>query len=166
MLSTTVLNGVLCVIQSNRNWTHVVVQIFNATRHHRHIDAAELLCTCICTALLSWISHAQLVPLSDTKRRPVHFILNSEHIEWGRRTNGLITVSTRAGFEATTSRLKVECTNHPATQSTTEPMSTNNSTLAGDPKYNMVYQKGQKRLSVYKKIYNLVWPEASGSQLY
>ena len=52
--------------------TVVVVRIFNATRHPRHKEAA----TCICTALLSWITLAHLVPLSVTKRRPVHFILN------------------------------------------------------------------------------------------
>ena len=31
---------------------------------------------------------------------------------WDRRTNGLKIVTTRAGFEPTTSRLKVECANH------------------------------------------------------
>ena len=39
----------------------------------------RLLGTCICTALLSWITHAHLVPLSVTKRRPVHFRLNQRH---------------------------------------------------------------------------------------
>ena len=41
-----------------------------------------LWCTCICTALLSWITHAHLVPLSVTKRRPVHFILNPGNVEY------------------------------------------------------------------------------------
>ena len=50
----------------------------------------RLLCTCICTAMLSWITHTHLVPLSVThlvplsvtKRRPVHFILNAGHVEY------------------------------------------------------------------------------------
>ena len=42
----------------------------------------RLLCTCICTALLSWISRVHLVPLSVTKRRPVHIILNPGHVEY------------------------------------------------------------------------------------
>ena len=42
----------------------------------------RLLCTCICTALLSWIAHTHLVPLSVTKRLPVHFILNPGHVEY------------------------------------------------------------------------------------
>ena len=37
---------------------------------------------CICTVLLSWITHANLVPLSVTKRRRVHFILNPGHVEY------------------------------------------------------------------------------------
>ena len=61
----------------------VVVRIFNATRHPRHMEAAAIdMCTCICTALLSWITHAHLVPLSVTKRHPVHFILNPGHVEY------------------------------------------------------------------------------------
>ena len=43
-------------------------------------DIGRLLGTCICTALLSWITHAHLV--SVTKRRPVHFILNPGHVEY------------------------------------------------------------------------------------
>ena len=44
----------------------------------------RLLRTCICirTASLSWITHAHLVPLSVTKRRPVHFILNPGYDEY------------------------------------------------------------------------------------
>ena len=76
----------------------------------------RLLCTCICTALLSWITLAHLVPLSVTKRCPVHFILNPGHRVWARHTNGLKIVSTRGGFEPTISCLKVECTNHLVTQ--------------------------------------------------
>ena len=34
------------------------------------------------TALLSWITYAHLVPLSVTKRHPVHFILNPGHVEY------------------------------------------------------------------------------------
>ena len=61
----------------------VVVRIFNATRHPRHMEAAAIvMCTCICTALLSWITHAHLVPLSVTKRHPVHFILNPGYVEY------------------------------------------------------------------------------------
>ena len=60
----------------------VVVRIFNATRHRGTYRQRRLLCTCICTALLSWITHAHLVPLSVTKRRPVHFILNQGHVEY------------------------------------------------------------------------------------
>ena len=37
---------------------------------------------CICAALLSWISHAHLVPLSVTKHLPLHFIQNPEHIKY------------------------------------------------------------------------------------
>ena len=58
----------------------VVVWIVNATRHPLHIEAAAIVtyvCTCICTALLSWVTLAHLVPLSVIKRRPVHFILKT-----------------------------------------------------------------------------------------
>ena len=51
----------------------------------------RLLCTCIYTALLSWITNAHLVPLSVTKRRPVHFILNPGHVEY--ELGGLMVVS-------------------------------------------------------------------------
>ena len=50
----------------------------------------RLLCTSICTALLSWITHAHLVQLSVTKRRPVHFILNPRHVEYEQ---GVLMVS-------------------------------------------------------------------------
>ena len=40
------------------------------------------LCICICTALLSCMAHAHLVPLSVTKRRPFHFLLNPGHVEY------------------------------------------------------------------------------------
>ena len=58
----------------------------------------------ICTALLSWITHVHLVPLSVTKRSPVHFILNRV---WARHINGLKIVPTRAGFDPTISRLRL-----------------------------------------------------------
>ena len=59
----------------------VVVRIFNATRHLRHIQR-QLLCTCICTSLFSWITYVHLVPLSVTVYRPVHFLLNTGHVEY------------------------------------------------------------------------------------
>ena len=55
----------------------VVVRIFNATRHPSHIEAAAIV-----MLVLSWINHAHLVPLSVTKRRPDHFILNLGHVEY------------------------------------------------------------------------------------
>ena len=42
----------------------------------------RLLCTCICTTLLSWITHAHLVPLCVTKRRLVHIILDPGYVEY------------------------------------------------------------------------------------
>ena len=42
---------------------------FNATRHPRQMDtSANVLCKCICTSLLSWITHAHLVPLPYATR--------------------------------------------------------------------------------------------------
>ena len=55
---------------------------FNATRHPRHVEAAVIVMYSICTALLLWIAHEHLAPLSFTKRRPVHFIFNSGHVEY------------------------------------------------------------------------------------
>ena len=59
----------------------VVVRIFNATRHPRHIEAAAIV---MYMHLHIWCrySFAHLVPLSATKRRPVHFILNPGHVEY------------------------------------------------------------------------------------
>ena len=55
----------------------VGLQILNATRHPRHMEAAvNMLCTCVCTALLSWITHAHLVPLYVTNRLSVHVLIN------------------------------------------------------------------------------------------
>ena len=55
----------------------------NRTRHLRHVEAAtNVLSTCVCTALLSWITHEHLVPLSVTKRHTVHFILKPGHVEY------------------------------------------------------------------------------------
>ena len=63
---------------------------------------------CICTALLSWITSAHLVPLSVTKHRTVHFILNLGHVEYEPgRTNGQKIVSIQVGFKPTISCLKV-----------------------------------------------------------
>ena len=42
----------------------------------------RLLRTCVCTALFSWITHAHVMPLFITKRRPVHFILNQRYVEY------------------------------------------------------------------------------------
>ena len=48
--------------------TTAVVQIFNATRQLLHMEAASMCYVyvfgAICTALLSWITHAHLEPLS------------------------------------------------------------------------------------------------------
>ena len=60
----------------------VVVRIFNATRHQRHIEAAAIVVYMYLYILVSWITHAHLVPLSVTKCRPVHFILNPGHVEY------------------------------------------------------------------------------------
>ena len=65
-------------------------RFFNATRHQRQMETtADTLYMCVCTALLSWITHSHLVSLSVTKRRPVHFILNPGHVEYEL---GLITM--------------------------------------------------------------------------
>ena len=97
----------LLSFESNGQGVVVVVRIFNATRHPRHIEAAAIVTCMYCTALLSWLTHAHLVPLSVTKRRPVHFILNPGYVEYE-----LGVLMTRAGFEPTISRLKVNCANH------------------------------------------------------
>ena len=48
-----------------------------------HMEAAAIMLgICICTALLSWITHAHLVPLSVTKHYPVHFLLNQGLVEY------------------------------------------------------------------------------------
>ena len=76
--------------------------IFNATRHLRHIEAAVIVMHLhFVQPLLSWITHAHLVPLSVTKRRPVHFILNPGNQVWARPSNGLKIVLTQALLEPT-----------------------------------------------------------------
>ena len=60
-----------------------VVQIFyryQAAEAHR--GSGDCCVHLFCTALLSWITHAHLVPLCVTKRHPVQFILNLGHIEY------------------------------------------------------------------------------------
>ena len=62
---------------------HCCCEDFNTARHLRHMKAVgNMSCTCICTALLSWIIPAHLVPLSITKHIPVHFILNPGQAEY------------------------------------------------------------------------------------
>ena len=59
-----------------------VMQSFNATRHLRHTEAVAIVMYMYLYTSLSWINHALLVPLSVTKHRPVHFILNQGHVEY------------------------------------------------------------------------------------
>ena len=91
----------------------VGLQILNATSHPRHMEAAvNMLCTRVCTALLSWITPAHLVPLYVTNRLSVHVIINLGHLVYKPGVQLLKMFSTRAWFEPTTFRLKVENTNH------------------------------------------------------
>ena len=55
-----------------------LVRIFNAVRHPRHIEAAAIVMYMYLYSLA--FTHAHLVPLSVTKRRPVHLILNPGHV--------------------------------------------------------------------------------------
>ena len=57
----------------------VVVRIFNATRHPRHIEAAAIIMYLYLYSL-AFMDHP--CTLGVTKRRPVHFILNPGHVEY------------------------------------------------------------------------------------
>ena len=53
------------------------------TRGPRHEEAVtNVLWACVCTALLSCVTHARLVSLSITKRLPVPFIHNPGQVEY------------------------------------------------------------------------------------
>ena len=60
----------------------VVVRIFNATRHPRHIEAAAIVMYMYLYSLAFMDHHVHLVPLPVTKRHPVHFIFNPGHVEY------------------------------------------------------------------------------------
>ena len=63
--------------------------MFDATRHSMHIKTVvNVLSTCVCPALPTWITHAHLVPLSVTYLT-VHHIRNQGHLEYDLGANGL-----------------------------------------------------------------------------
>ena len=59
----------------------VVVRIFNATRHPRHIEAAAIVMYMYLYSL-AFMDDPCTLGAAVTKRRPVHFILNPGHVEY------------------------------------------------------------------------------------
>ena len=92
----------------------VVVRIFNATRHPRHIEAAAISIMYMYLFSLASMDHSCTLGAAVCHQAPPCPLYTQPRARqvWARRTNGLKIVSTRAGFEPTISRLKVECTNH------------------------------------------------------
>ena len=63
----------------------VVEQIFNATRHTRHINAvSNVLWACISKTFLSWITHALLMSQTITMHRHVHLMLSLGKVDCAR----------------------------------------------------------------------------------
>ena len=67
----------------------VVVQIFNATGHLRHIEAAAIVMYMYLYSLAFMDHPCTLGAAVCHKCRPVHFILNPGHVEYVRRINGV-----------------------------------------------------------------------------
>ena len=100
--------------QVARLYEIVVVRIFNATRHPRHIEAAAIAMMYMYLYSLAFMDHPCTLGAAvchQAPPRPLYTQRRARRV-WARRTNGLKIVSTRAGFEPTISRLKVECANH------------------------------------------------------
>ena len=98
----------------------VVVRIFNATRHPRHIEAAAIAVMYMYLYSLAFMDHPCTLGAAACHQAPPCPLYTQPRARrvWARRNIGLKIVSTRAGFEPTISRLKVECANHYATQPT------------------------------------------------
>ena len=92
----------------------VVVRIFNATRHPRHIEAAAIAMMYMHLYSLAFMDHPCTLGAAVCHQAPPCPLYTQPRARrvWARRNNGLKIVSTRAGFEPTISRLKVERANH------------------------------------------------------
>ena len=91
----------------------VVVRIFNATRHPRHIEAVAIVMYMYLYSL-AFMDHPCTLGAAVCYQAlpcPLYTQLRARQV-WARHTNGLKIVSTRAGLEPTISRLKVERPNH------------------------------------------------------
>ena len=92
----------------------MVVRIFNATRHPRHIEAAAIAMMYMYLYSLAFMGHPCTLGAAVCHQAPPCPLYTQPRARrvCARRNNGLKIVSTRAGFEPTISRLKVECANH------------------------------------------------------
>ena len=91
----------------------VVMQIFNTTRHPRHMEAAAIVMYMYLYSL-AFMDHPCTLGAAVCHQAPPCPLYTQPRARrvWARRTNDLKIVSTLAGFEPTISRMKVECTNH------------------------------------------------------
>ena len=98
----------------------VAVQIFNATRHPRHIEAAAIATIYMYLYSLAFMDHPCTLGAAVCHQAPPCPLYTQPRARpiWARRNSGLKIVSSRAGFEPMISCLKVECANHLATQPT------------------------------------------------
>ena len=89
----------------------VVVRIFNATRHPRHMEAAAIVMYLYLYSL-AFMDHPCTLGAAVCHQAPLCPLYTQPRARrvWARRTNGLKIISTPAGFEPTISRMKVECT--------------------------------------------------------
>ena len=91
----------------------VVVRIFNATRHPRHLEAVAIVMYMYLYSL-AFMDHPctlGAIVCHQAPPCPLYTQTRARRV-WARCTNGLKIVSTLVGFEPTISRMKVECTNH------------------------------------------------------
>ena len=86
----------------------VVVRIFNATRHARHIEAAAIVMYMYLYSL-AFKDHSCLLCAAVCHQAPLCPFYTQPRARrvWARRANGLKIVSTRAGFKPTIFRLTV-----------------------------------------------------------
>ena len=100
----------------SKNWLRyiVVVRIFNATRHPRHIEAAAIVMMYMYLYSLAFMDHPCTLGAAACHQAPPCPLYTQPRARrvWARRTNGLKIVSIWAGFKPTISRLKVKCANH------------------------------------------------------
>ena len=65
--------------RQTERWNYLLYILLRCGAKMQMETAAKVLCACVCTAVLSWISQVRLDPLSLTKRLPVYLILNPGH---------------------------------------------------------------------------------------